>query len=316
MISKHVLITGANGFVGRHLNIALQTQGFSVSCIVRGDPTPFCGHGFYSLDLEDGDKVNELVTSLQPDYVVHLAGGKNRAGESSSYSSLYSSSIIASLNVIEACRMLPNFRRFVFFGSCDEYGDISAPFKESHRESPVNVYGASKLAITHFLGSLHKSCNFPFVAIRPSVIYGPGQRDGMFLPALIRSLVRGKRFSMTAGEQYRDFVYISDVINSVLKALTSDNQINGAVVNIGAGVSYQVKQVAAEAACLVHPDASRLLEFGKVPYRPSESMQYAVDVTLARKVLAWEPVTSLQAGLSQTVEYYKSCLAGHGVEGA
>jgi nucleoside-diphosphate-sugar epimerase len=127
----------------------------------------------------------------------------------------------------------------------------------------------------------------------------------MFLSALIQSLLVQKDFAMTHGEQYRDFVYIDDVVDAIIKSLTADSKVNGSVVNIGAGSSCQVKNIATLIANSIHPDANNHLKFGVVPYRSNEVMKYAVNIARAEKLLDWQPTTKLEQGLQQTVNYFR-----------
>ena len=243
---------------------------------------------------------------MQPDYVIHLAGDKNRNDIGAQFRDSYERNLSISLNVIEACLGLPKFKRLIFLGSCDEYGHESSPFDEMQREIPANAYGLSKLAVTKILSGLYQSRQFPSIVLRPTVIYGPNQGEEMFLSALIQSLLAQKDFAMTYGEQYRDFVYIVDVVDAIVKSLTADSQVNGAVINIGAGSSWQVKNIATLVANSIHQDANNHLKFGVVPYRPAEMMNYAVNIGRAGQLLGWKPTTKLEQGLQQTISHFRA----------
>ena len=306
LVNSHILITGANGFVGRHLSEALQAVGVWVTQIVRsvlpvGHSTEFR----HALDLTDRDKVAEVFFSLQPDYVIHLAGVKNRNDTGIQFRDSYDTNLLISLNVIEACLALPKFKRLIFLGSCDEYGQVASPFDEMQREMPANSYGLSKLAVTKILSGLYQSRRFPSVVLRPTVIYGPNQGDEMFLSALIQTLLAQKDFAMTYGEQYRDFVYIDDVVEAIIKVILTGDHLNGAVINIGAGVTCQVKKIATLVADLIHTDAYNHLKFGAISYRPYEAMDYAVNIRRAEALLGWQPTTKLELGLQQTINHFR-----------
>jgi nucleoside-diphosphate-sugar epimerase len=259
----------------------------------------------YSIDLSDRDAVVSIFTELRPDYVVHLASTKNRKSELVDFSESYNQNLLTSLNVINACCHLPELKRLIFIGSCDEYGLVSTPYHETQRGIPTNAYGLSKLAITQILSGLFHSHRFPSVVLRPSVIYGPHQGSEMFLSALILSLVAGNDFAMTAGDQYRDFVYVDDVVSAIIQALNADEKVNGKVFNIGSGIAWQVKDVASLVAKKMGQSSIEHIKFGAVPYRPNEVMDYAVDITQARSVLNWQPATSLESGLQETIKYFQ-----------
>jgi UDP-glucose 4-epimerase len=304
--TPHILITGANGFLGKHLSLALQATGVRVTQVARSI-VPVCYKEVTQivLDLSDSKKVKESISTLQPNYVIHLAASKDRVHSGAQFRYSYDTNVSISLNVIDACLNLPDFKRLVFLGSCDEYGQAQSPFDETQREIPANAYGLSKLAVTKILSGLYQSCQFPSVVLRPTVIYGPNQGSEMFLSALIQSLLAKKDFAMTRGDQFRDFVYVDDVVDAIIRAMYTGNQVDGKIFNIGAGVSYKVKTIALLVSKLIHPDAYCYLKFGAVQYRANEVMDYAVNIMLAEQLLGWQPNTQLEQGLRQTINHFK-----------
>ena len=309
MLNSHILLTGAHGFVGQHLGAALINNFARVSQFVRSTP-PSIRHNkdLYVLDLMDRPKVADLISTLNPDYVIHLAGTKDRQNDRKNFCRIYNENISISLNVIEACQSLDNLKRLVFLGSCDEYGLAQIPYDESQPVQPTGAYGLSKLAVTQLLASLFNSYRFPYIVLRPTVIYGPGQGDEMFLSSLIRSLLCRKCFAMTAGDQRRDFIYVDDIVNAILKAVASDERVNGKIMNIGAGTSYKLKDIATMVAGLIGISASEYLNMGGVPYRSNEVMDYSVVTNRAYELLNWFPVNSLERGLEETITEFKKSL--------
>jgi UDP-glucose 4-epimerase len=207
-------------------------------------------------------------------------------------------------NVIEGCQELPYFKRFVFLGSFDEYGRAEPPHVETQQAQPTSAYGLSKLVITQTLLGLHANYDFPAVVLRPTVIYGPGQGDKMFVPTLIRTLLAGKEYAMTCGEQTRDFLYVGDAVTAVLKAVQADASIDGSVINLGAGHSYSVKAVVNMILREMPSAIAAQVKFGAIPYRRHEVMRYAANIERAVALLEWQPTTDLQQGLRATIDYF------------
>ncbi len=295
-----ILVTGANGFVGRHVCKALKATGVRLSCLSRHVPDAAAGQ--YALDLLDAAAVRQLVADLAPDCVIHLAASRHRGAEPSAYRANYDTNVCSAWNVIEACQALPQFKRFVFLGSFEEYGYAEPPYVETQQAKPTSAYGLSKLAITKALGGLHANYGFPAVVLRPTVIYGPGQGDDMFLPALIRTLLAGQTYAMTQGEQTRDFLYIGDVVTAVIKAIHADAEIDGSVINLGAGHSHSIKAVV-DMVLREMPSASAAqVQFGAIPYRRHEVMRYAANIERALTLLSWQPTTDLLRGLRATID--------------
>lgn len=306
LISDHIVITGGSGFIGKHLSVALLANGFRVTQLVRSI-VPGCQYEQKQIafDLNDRKKVQDCIATLQPNYAIHLASSKDRINSKAGFRDSYEKNVSMSLNLIDACLNLSDFKRLVFLGSCDEYGQASSPFDESQREIPANAYGLSKLAVTKILSGLYHSFQFPSVILRPTVIYGPGQGDEMFLPALVNSLLMGKEFAMTSGEQMRDFIYVDDVVEAIIKALNADEHVNGKVINIGAGVASKIKNIATLVADSIHPDILKLIKFGAVQYRANEVMDYSVVIARAKELLGWYPKTSMESGIQSTIKYFK-----------
>jgi len=309
---EKVLVTGSNGFIGGHLMKALRARYKDVIGVVR-PKSELCNLNSRQnifLNLNDALEVKKIFGELKPSYVIHLASTKDRSSLNCGFGSSYRENVEISLNVIESCLQLPGFKGLIFLGSCDEYGVTDCLFDESLLESPVNSYGLSKLTITKILSSMYKAVQFPSIVLRPSVVYGPNQGLEMFLPALIRSLINGDEFAMTKGGQTRDFIYIDDLVSSIMKILDRDQPLTYSVLNIGSGLSQNIRQVALTAANLIHPSAHELLKFGAIKYKSNDVMNYSLDISRAKNYIVWEPKIGLEEGLSRTIKFYKSTGAG------
>lgn len=306
---KRVLVTGANGFIGRHLSQVLHGQGAMVVGFVRnsGAQTPYLAEQ-HVVDISDRFRLRQLVQDTQPDLVVHLAADKNRGIDLAEYRSGYEANLFGTLNLIEACQELAAIARFVFLGSCEEYGQQSAPFDESSKELPVSAYAVTKLAVTQLLQTLARANNFPAVVLRPSIIYGPGQSEDMFLPALIKTLLSGERFGMTRGEQTRDLLYIDDLVDAILLALVAPD-VPGQVINISSAVPVRIEDLARKTARMIGLETESLLDFGARDYRLGEAMNYWAKNSLAKALLDWMPHVILEDGLRQTVDHFQAAVS-------
>jgi nucleoside-diphosphate-sugar epimerase len=127
----------------------------------------------------------------------------------------------------------------------------------------------------------------------------------MFLPALIQALLREEAFPMSAGRQTRDFVYIDDMVEAMIKASRQSDAL-GKAINISCGTPTILRDLALLVARIIGNDCERLIKLGEVPYRLAEIMEYVANPNLAKSILNWSPSTSLEKGLSQTIDYYRS----------
>ena len=149
--------------------------------------------------------------------------------------------------------------------------------------------------------SLYLNEKFPSVVIRPSVVYGEGQGMDMFLPSLASSIINRSNFNMTKGNQYRDFIYINDLIDAILLVLEYFEAITGEVINISYGESYRLASVAKKFANMITPNGDSFLNIGVNSYRKSEVMDYHVSNIKAKKILHWYPKINLESGMKKVL---------------
>ncbi len=302
---RRVLITGATGYVGGLMCVALKRAGAHVTATSRTATIGIRdGVRWMPGDLTEASFVERLVHESDPEYVFHLAAYKKRASGLADFRAAIDTNFQGVVHLASACQPRRNFLRFVAMGTCEEYGPSATPFREGSREAPANAYGLSKLAATHFLQALHSANSFPAVILRPSIAYGPGQADDMMLPALIRSLIGGRHFPMSPGMQTRDFVYIDDLIQALLLS-SGAVDVCGRVINISSGEPVSVRDIALRVAALLGSQATNLLGFGEVAYRHGEAMSYWAAADIARTVLGWQPAIPLREGLKRTVDYFR-----------
>jgi|APSaa5957512535_1039671.scaffolds.fasta_scaffold07678_4 UDP-glucose 4-epimerase len=299
-----VLITGGSGFIGKKLvdTLRLHDNKFKVFILLRSTPciNLHC-ENIHIVDFSNLDKLKMVMQKINPSIVIHLAYSKSRNERDIVMSKDYFLNLHMSSNVIEATRSLPSLSKFIFLGSCDEYGVQEDPYMEAQSERPLTSYGLSKLAITKTLMSLYLNEKFPSVVIRPSVVYGEGQGMDMFLPSLASSIINRSNFNMTKGNQYRDFIYINDLIDAILLVLEYFEAITGEVINISYGESYRLASVAKKFANMITPNGDSFLNIGVNSYRKSEVMDYHVSNIKAKKILHWYPKINLESGMKKVL---------------
>jgi nucleoside-diphosphate-sugar epimerase len=256
----------------------------------------------YTGNLCDAVFVEKCLQAAHPEYIFHLAAYKERSVQMEAFKEAITANLEATLNLVTSAQHIPSLQALVVMGTVDEYGSSTAPFLEGTREAPVNAYSFSKLCVTHLCEIMHTLYDLPCVVLRPTVAYGPGQASDMFVPALIQSLIAGKPFPMTKGEQTRDFIYISDLISAILQSGVC-RAARGQIINVGSGYPVTIAQLASTVEQLI--DAKALVEYGSLPYRTSEIMEYGVNLDKAHNLLNWKAEIALDAGLQETIAYYK-----------
>jgi nucleoside-diphosphate-sugar epimerase len=303
---KRVLVSGATGFVGQHLLRALAALSADVAVLTRGPDLVGNAQRTFVGRLADKDFVRAAVEEWTPQVIFHLASARERNLTRDAFDTTIEANLLGTLNLLYAAHGQAQLERVVVLGTGEEYGRNSTPFIESMREAPISAYSFSKQCASQLSQLMHSSFGLPVVVLRPSVAYGPGQNSDMFLPALIQSLLRGEEFKMTLGEQTRDYVYVDDLVDALLRSGDCAN-LDGEIINIGSGqatrIADLVGRVEAQLRC------SGLVRRGALPYRTGEPMEYLLDVSKARQLLHWTPQTSLDDGLRHTINWYREMVS-------
>jgi nucleoside-diphosphate-sugar epimerase len=303
LAGKRVLVTGGSGFIGGHLVSRLAEHCGHVAVISRHKQDPGQGVAVLVGDLRDGRFVRRALTETRPEIIFHLAAFKERRQDPEAFATALEVNAQGSLNLLLAAQALSSLEAIVAVGTADEYGCIPAPFVEDARERPMNAYALSKQYVTHLCELFHAAHGLPVTVLRPTLAYGPGQGAEMFVPALIGALLEGKTFPMTSGEQTRDYVFVSDVVDALIRAASSHEAL-GSVINIGSGRPVRIADLARKVERMV--GASGQVLIGALPYRQGETMDYFVDATRAASLLGWTPGVSLEEGLRTTIDWFRT----------
>lgn len=287
-----VLVTGATGFIGAHLAARLVSLGAEVHGTGRAPP-PSLSMTMHAAQLDDPASLAELATALRPEVTFHLAARTERDRRLELLGPMLRAN---ALSVAALCEALGAGARVVVVGSGEDYGVAPGPWVETLRERPVSPYGLSKLVAAAIAETAAASFGVRAVVGRPSVVYGPGQRGGQFLPSLIATLLAGERFPMTAGEQLRDFLFVDDLVEALVQ-LGTDGPF-GRVFNLSRGESTRIVDLART----VHSIIGRgELDIGALPYRPAEAMVQEMSPAAAREAFGWSAQIGLEEGLRRTI---------------
>ena len=312
MPGKHIFITGGTGFIGSHLVRRLIRDGNDVHVFHRAgssfrriadsihDATLWQG------DLGDFESVLSILKAVKPDTIYHLAGSTDVRILDDNWTQIDKSiadNVVGSLNLVRAAQLSGSgIQRFIRTGGLEEYGRGPVPYDENQREAPVSPYSASQVAVTHYCRMLSDYTHFRMITLRPALVYGPDQSDAFFIPSLIRHCLRDADFIMTSGEQYRDFIYISDLVDALIRcgqaALESDE-----IINVGSGGKHKIIHVAQRISELTGSRAKFVI--GDLAARPSEIQELYCKIEKAQALLKWSPRVSMEDGLQQTIQWFK-----------
>ena len=298
------LVTGGNGFIGRHLVSALLARGDEVAVVDQLPPEklasdPLLGRTRYlQANLTVPNEATNAIGAVRPERVFHLASAVDVRRDLSLIDDQVRSTQMTAIHVARAC-LDHGVERLVHVGTCEEYGNGTAPFREDQDPAPVSPYSAAKAAATAFVRMLCSSFGLRAVVVRPFLTYGPGQGLNQMIPALIHSALAGRDFPMTGGEQTREFNYVDDIVAGMLLAAEKPG-VEGQIINLGCAEPRRIRDVASLVVRLMG-DPIRI-EFGKLPYRPGETWEFYCSNERARTLLGYAPQVPLEEGLQRTIE--------------
>ena len=302
-MKKTILITGGTGFIGYHLAKALKKK-FKIISLSSKQPTDrrkIKNVVYLKCDLFKKKLLFKSLDNFKVDYVINLAGYIDHSNKKQTLNSHY----YGCKNLVDYFRLKKNLELFLQIGSSLEYGKKNSPHHEKLKGNPDAVYGQSKLKSTNYIFKIAKKNKFRFIVLRLYQIYGPNQEINRLIPIVISSCLKNKKFKCSNGVQVRDFLYVDDLVNLFKKILLSKKKITG-VFNVGSNKPSQVKKVIKMIQLKIKKGQP---QFGKIPMRKDESLNYYPDLKKIKKKISWRPKVSLSKGLSKTINYYKSVIS-------
>ena len=237
---RRVLLTGATGFVGRHIPSQLVDRGFEVHTLGRRGGCDSIDQGLIAhvADLFDTVSVRSIVRSVAPTHLLHLAWETAPGKFWSSFNNL--DWVAASVNLFRAF-LDAGGRRAVFAGTCAEYQWIDAPLTEATTPSrPTTLYGSCKNALREIVTAAGNEAHATVSWGRVFFLYGPDEKPGRLVRDVIDGLLAGRRVETTWGTQKRDFLHVEDAASAFVALLDSD--VSG-IVNIGSGEAVTVRHI-------------------------------------------------------------------------
>lgn len=290
-----ILVTGGAGFIGSNLALRLQQDRHDVAVLDDFSSAYWANLNHFTGDVLTGDLWADfaLLESQKPfEVIFHQAS-------------------ITDTTVMDEKKMMQNnveaFRkllvlagkwnsRVVWASSCSIYGQGPVPMKESQTPDPLNVYAFSKMVMEQLATALQPTIKHPIVGLRYSNVYGKGEAHKGKFASMIHQLARQMRAGQRprifrAGQQRRDFVYIEDVIQLNLNAMTAKA---GGAFNAGFGGAFSFNEVVEQLNRVLKTDLQP--DYIDNPYKFTQDWTQT-DLTESKRVLGYEPKFDLRAGV-------------------
>ena len=286
-----IFVTGGSGFIGSYLLPLLVSGGHEVLSLGRGAGIPGAPRALRG-DLYEPDSYRAELERFRPDCAIHLAWG----GLPDYSLGNCRRNLLAGIDLFEALGQAGCNRIFAA-GTCWEYGKLTGPVKESEQGVEPGMFAAFKIAL-HAIGqSCSQAHGSRFIWGRPFFVYGPGQRASSLIPSCYRSLSTGSTPAINNPMAVNDFVHVADVADAI-RALVESDEAAG-TYNIGTGKPAAVWEVVnAVAASLGLPPV-----YQQMP--PATVTGLWADTGMMES-FGWQPAITLQAGIAQTIEIWKT----------
>lgn len=311
-----ILVTGGAGFIGSNF-IYYELDKYAEDKIVCIDALTYAGNletleealknerfAFYRGDIADGEFVNGVFAKEHPDIVVNFAAESHVDRSIEAPDIFLRTNVIGAMTLLEACRKY-GIQRFHQVGTDEVYGDLPLDRTDLFftEETPIHTsspYSASKAAADLLVLAYHRTYGLPVTISRCSNNYGPYHFPEKLIPLMIsRALADESLPVYGSGENVRDWLYVKDHCSAIDLVMRKGR--NGEVYNIGGHNERTNLQVV----------KTILKELGKpetlityVKDRPGHDMRYAIDPTKIRSELGWQPETSFDDGIKQTIRWY------------
>lgn len=300
---QEVVVTGAAGFIGSNLCRTLLEQGAKVTGFdnMYSGKMEFIndlidnGLNFVKGDIRDQQAIETATKNCK--VIFHLAAQTSVPFSMENPKEDCEINVVGTLNVLEAAKKAG--ARVVFASSCAVYGNPEVrPTPETHRTHPIAFYGLTKLVSEQYCRFYHENYGTEIVMFRIFNVYGPNCHGAIY--DFLKKLQKNpKRLEVLGtGQQSRDFVYVSDMVDAFLKAATTP-EAAGQEFNIGTGTTTSVADVAKMLVEILGLD-TEIYFTGGIAWAGDMDKTLA-DNSKAAKILQWTPQVSLKEGLKKLI---------------
>lgn len=294
MNKKKILIIGASGFLGYNLSLKLKKLGHTLVLLAKKKNKLYkiSGASYIFCDISNKKKLKKKINK-RFDLVINVSGNIDHK-DKKNCDEVHFQGLKNLVNILNK-----KIDLFIQIGSSLEYGSSNSPQTENIKCKPISFYGKAKYYASEYL--LRKKFSFTSIILRPYQIYGPYQKIDRLIPYVITSSLKDKVFDCSSGLQFRDFLYVDDFVNLIIKIINCENNQPG-IYNVGYGKPYKVKSIIKKIILILKKGKPN---FGRIKMRPDEVKYLYPNIKKVSNVYKWSPKINLTQGLIRTIKYYK-----------
>jgi nucleoside-diphosphate-sugar epimerase len=306
-----ILVTGAAGFIGSHAAKKLATLSHDVIGVdnlseyyskelklLNVDSIKKSGAAFIQADLRY-IQYNKLPKDI--DYIFHFAAQPGLS-QTAKFEDYLLNNVIATQRLIEFAKQCKQLRMFINISTSSVYG-ADATKDETAAPAPVSFYGVTKLAAEQLILAETRNHIFNACSLRLYSVYGPGERPDKLYTKLIQAALCDAPFTLVEGslKHKRSFTFVADVVDAIVKVIGNESILSGEIINIGSNVQYTTK----EGIETVENLTNKKIQFKIIPPRPGDQSTTKAVIDKAKRLLNYQPQTSLREGIRQQIEWFE-----------
>jgi len=308
-----ILITGAAGFIGSHTSERLKNMGHEVIGVdnfndyynvalkeLNAKTIIDQGVKIITHDLRTDNLNDVLMTDF--DYIFHFSAQPG-ISTTSTFEDYFSNNIVATKNLIDFALLCPNLKLFVNIGTSSIYG-LEATFPEDIAPKPASHYGVTKLAAEQLVLQKSREKQFNACSLRLYSVIGPRERPEKMYTKLITCAFNDEAFPLFEGSDthLRSFTYVGDIVDGIVSVINKETKVDGEIINLGTEVEHTTQQgIEAVEAVL-----GKKIKINIIPKRAGDQLRTKANIDKARRLLNYNPQTSLLEGVRQQVNWYKT----------
>jgi nucleoside-diphosphate-sugar epimerase len=290
-----VLVTGANGYIGKHCINILKTKDFEIHAtgINIADNKNESNLFWHEADLMDKAQIVKIMEKVKPTHLLHLAWDTSNKNYNTT---IHFDWVKSGINLLESFS-LNGGKRLVVTGTGFEYNWDYGYCTEGI--TPIRVkslYSASKHAFQVLTDTYSKTHNLSYAWGRIFFTYGPGDNPNRLIPYIVRTINEGKEVKTSHGKQILDYLYVEDIASALVTLLESDLE---GPVNISSGQPIQLKSIIMNIARIMNGE--HLIRLGAIAASSNDAKLIVGNNTRLLTETNWEPITGIEEGLKNVI---------------
>lgn len=308
-----ILVTGAAGFIGSHTAERLASLGHEVIGIdnfcdyydqnlknLNAKALTDVGVKIIKSDLRNPETYQVLDKDF--DYIFHFAAQPG-ISSTSSFEDYFTNNVLATKLLCEFALKSSHLKLFINIGTSSIYG-LEATFPETKAPEPASYYGVTKLAAEQLVLQHSRMKQFKACSLRLYSVIGPRERPEKMYTKLIELGFKNQPFPLFEGSEkhLRSFTYVGDIVDGVVSVIGKESSLNNEIINLGTEVEHTTQDgIDAVAKILNKP-----IQIQKMPKRFGDQLRTKADIDKARKLLNYNPETTLLEAVKRQVEWYQT----------